>query len=705
MSEARDLLLEIGCEELPASFVDAAVTTLPELAKTRFGAARITFSNVRALGTPRRLTLHLSNVPVAQPDLAEELTGPPVKAAFKDGEPTRAAIAFAEKLGVPASELRRVDTPKGEYLAGTKRETGRPTMQLLPELCEGVLRAIPFRKSMRWADLDFAFGRPIQWIVALFGKEIVPFEIAGIKTGRESRGHRFLSPGQVSIASPTGYVEAMRAAHVLVDPAERREALRAALARASAEAGGALIEDEFLMDENTSLVEEPHVIVGGFAEEFLDLPERVILEVAKGHQRYFGVRAPTGKLLPKYLAVVNTALEPALIKKGNDSVMRARLADARFFYQEDLRVPLESRREKLGGVVFQKRLGTVLEKADRVELLAGTIGKLAGLSPAVLEVAREGARLSKCDLVSLMVGEFPELQGEMGAAYAVAQGTRTDVAEVIREHYRPKGAADETARAPAAALVAMADRLDSLVGCFAIGLSPSGAADPFGLRRATLGVLRTMMDQSLDLSLVDLARAAYEGLRGKKLDLGESDLVEKVVEFSGERLRGLLSEKFPADVVRACLAAGHERPLDVRARATALAGLDEATRTKVGEVFKRATNIAEKAPPGEPGSAPSTHASEVALFAAYAKFAERSDALAKSGDYVALLREVATIAPVMHQYFNDIFVMDNDASVREPRLRLMRSISERCSRVARLELLSAQQTDGREKAPLQAQAG
>jgi len=465
--------------------------------------------------------------------------------------------------------------------------------------------------------------------------------------------------------------------------------LKRALDRAAVEANGTLIEDEFLMGENASLVEEPFVVVGGFAEEFLELPERVILEVAKGHQRYFGVRAASGKLLPKYLAVVNTALEPALIKKGNDRVMRARLADARFFYREDLRVPLADRREKLGGVVFQKRLGTVLEKVDRVEALAAAIGVMAGLADDVIATAREGARVAKCDLVSLMVGEFPELQGEMGASYAIAQGLRPEVAEVIREHYRPKGASDDTAAAPAAALVAIADRLDSLVGCFAIGLSPTGAADPFGLRRATLGVLRTLFDRGFDLSLAELARAAYKGYAGKKLDLDESALVDRVVDFAGERLRGLLTEKWPADVVRASLAAGHDRPLDVRARVIALAELDEATRVKVGEVFKRATNIAEKAPPGEPGAAPGTHASEVALFAAYAKFAERSDALAKSGDYVALLREVATIAPVMHQYFTDIFVMDPDAAVREPRLRLMRSISERCSRVARLELLSA----------------
>jgi glycyl-tRNA synthetase beta chain len=689
MSETRDLLLEIGCEELPASFVEAAVGALPDLAKSRFEALRIAHAGVRALGTPRRLALLVDGVATAQPDLAEEVVGPPVRAAFKDGEPTKAAQAFAEKLGVKVSDLKRVDTPKGEYLAGTRRETGRPTAALLPSTLEAIVRAIPFRKSMRWADLDFAFGRPIQWLVGLFGSDVIPLELAAVKSGRETLGHRFLSPGAVSIGAPGGYVAAMRAAHVLVDPAERRAALAAALERAAKETGGVLIEDEFLMGENLSLVEEPHVVVGGFANEYLELPERVILEVAKGHQRYFGVRSPAGKLLPKYLAVVNTALEPALIQKGNDRVMSARLSDARFFYQEDLKVPLAARREKLAGVVFQKRLGTVLEKADRVELLASAIGKMAGQPSSVLETAREGARLAKCDLVALMVGEFPELQGEMGSAYALEQKIAPAIAEVIRDHYRPKGADDATASSPAAALVAIADRLDSLVGCFSIGLSPTGSADPFGLRRATLGILRTILDRDFDLSLADLARAAHEGYRDKKVDLGESDLVEKVIDFAGERLRGLLAEKYPADVVRACLGASHERPLDVRARVAALAGIDEATRAKVGEVFKRATNIAEKAPAGEPGAVPAgAHPSEVALFAAYEKFAKRSEELTKAGDWVGLLKEVATLAPIMHQYFVDVLVMDPDPAIRDTRLRLMRSISERCSRVAKLELLA-----------------
>ena len=694
-----DVLLEIGCEELPASFVAAALEAIPTLAKKKLGELRLGFGNVRAFGTPRRLALLVEDLETQQADLAEDLTGPPTRAAFKDGVPTRAAEAFAEKLGVTVAELRRVDTPKGEYLVGTRQEKGRATKDLLVAALESLIKEIPFRKSMRWADLEFSFGRPIQWLVALYGSDVLDLGVASLRAGRETLGHRFLAksgadrlstPALVTLEKPSEYVERMREVHVLVDPQERRAVLAKALLAAANAANGVLIEDEFLMGENLSLVEEPHVVTGTFAEEFLELPERVILEVAKGHQRYFGMRDAAGKLMPKYLTVVNTALEPEIIAKGNDRVMRARLADARFFYKTDLDVPLASRREKLSGVVFQKRLGSVLEKATRVERLATEIGLLLGLPEPTIMAAASGAHLAKCDLVSLMVGEFPELQGDMGMAYALAQGVAPEVASVIRDHYKPKGAHDETAKDDAAALVALADRLDTLVGCFAIGLSPTGAADPFALRRACLGVLRTMLDRGFDLSLGDLFGRAYDALEAIKLDLSRAELVQKVTEFTTERLRGLLTDKLPPDAVRACLAAGSDRPLDARARATALAALDGATRAQVGEVFKRATNIAKDAPPGDPSPPPAdAHASELSLFEAYARFRSRSTELAKTRDYGAFLRGVAEIAPVMEKYFLDVFVMCDDLPLRDSRHRLMREISERCASIARLELLAA----------------
>jgi glycyl-tRNA synthetase beta chain len=689
--ETSDLLLEIGVEELPASFVEGALRALPELARKRLAELRLAHGAVSAYGTPRRLALVVRGLATQQPDLREEVTGPPVKAAFKDGVPTKAAEAFAAKMGCAVADLRRVETPKGEYLVGTRSEAGQGALGLLagPQgALAQIALAVPFRKSMRWGAGDVAFGRPIQWVVALLDGHLIEMEIAGIKSHRASRGHRFLANQPVQIADAGSYLDAMRAAHVLADPEERAGVMRERLDAAARAAGGKLIEDEFLVRENLSLVEEPHVITGSYGDEFLELPERVILEVAKGHQRYFGVRAADGRLLPRYLSVVNTAVAPDNIRRGNDRVMRARLADARFFYREDLKHPLADRRQKLAGIVFQKRLGTVLGKAERIERLARELGLLLQLPEATLMAAAGGAHLAKCDLVTLMVGELPELEGEMGRAYALAQGVDAHVAGVIREHYQPRGAADATAPTDAGALVAIADRLDTLVGCFAVGLVPTGAADPYGLRRACLGVLRTILDRGFDLRLADAFRAAYDGYAGVKLDLSQAELVLKLGDFFADRLRGLLEAQLPTDAVAACLAVAADGPHHPRAPATAIAGLDAATRASVGEVFKRATNIADKAPTGEPAP-PSgdAHATEKALYDGFLGLREALQRKAAAGDYASAFHEVASFAPLLSRYFVDVFVMDPDVALRESRLRLMRAISETCRALARLELL------------------
>ncbi len=686
----RDLLFELGVEELPASFVASALAALPDLARKQLTALRLSHGAIKALGTPRRLTLFIEALASHQPDLEEDVTGPPVKAAFKDGVPTRAAEAFAEKLGVPIADLRRVTTPKGEYLAGTKREAGQAAEALLPAMLQQITTAIPFRKSMRWGALDFTFGRPIQWIVALFGERLVEVEIAGIKSHRASHGHRFLSHGPVQIPSAAAYVDVMRKAHVIADPSERADLMKKRLEETATAVGGALIPDDFLVHENLSLVEEPYVIAGGYEAEFLELPERVILEVAKGHQRYFGVRGADGKLMPRYLSVVNTAERPDIIRLGNDRVMRARLSDARFFYREDVKIPLAERRKKLGGIVFQKRLGTMLAKAERIERLARELGLLLMLPEATIMAAAGGAHLAKCDLVSLMVGELPELEGEMGRSYALAQGVSADVADVIRTHYMPKGAADATPPTDAGALVSIADRLDTIVGCFAIGLTPTGAADPYGLRRACIGALRTMIDRGFDLRLDQAFAAAYDGYNNVKLDLGKDELAQKLGEFFAERLRGVVEASAPSDAVAASLAVASNRPLDVKARAEAIARMSPEVRARVGEVFKRAANIADKAPSGDPAAPPAdAHASERALHDAF--FALR-DALAdhaKAGRYTEAFGEIAGFAPLLHQYFLDVFVMAEDAAVRDNRLRLMRAIAESAGTLARLDLLGS----------------
>jgi glycyl-tRNA synthetase beta chain len=444
-----------------------------------------------------------------------------------------------------------------------------------------------------------------------------------------------------------------------------------------------------LVEENASLVEEPQVVVGNFEAKFLALPERVILDVAKGHQRYFGVRDKNGGLLPKYLAVVGTALKPANIQLGNDRVMRARLADAKFFYDEDLKVPLAKRGAELDGIMFHKRLGSVGDKVRRMVALVPLLGKKLGLSAAVIETAREGAALAKCDLVSLMVRELPELQGEMGAAYGLVQGLKPEVAAVIAEHYLPRGADDPTAPDDAGALVALVDRLDTLVGCFAIGLLPTGAADPLALRRAAIGLLRTLLAKQWRLSLADAIQTAYAGFSGVKLDLDAQATSDKLGGFLRQRLRGVLSE--PGDVVDACVAASADDPYDVQLRAAALGKIEESVRTSAGEVFKRAANIAKEAPPGElvpPGSVqPEVHPTEQRVFDAYQTLKQALGGGTTAGDYERALTAIATFAPVLAQFFEDIFVMVEDLPLRNNRLRLMRETHVACSRFANFNFL------------------
>jgi glycyl-tRNA synthetase beta chain len=604
------LLLEIGAEELPSSFVDAALTALPKIAADELAKARLSHGQVRALGTPRRLSVLVEGVATRQLDLDEEVIGPPEAVAFKDGKPTKAGEAFATKLGVTVDALSIVEKaagPKqkpGRYVVGRRVEAGRPALELLGPTLERVCAAIPFRKSMRWADFDVTFGRPVQWIVALFGAEVVPLEFAGVKSGRATRGHRFLAPASFDVSGPLSYVEQLRGKHVLVDRDERVKTMMDRVSAAAHKAGGAHDPEPMLVDENASLVEEPHVVTGSFDPAFLALPAAVIRAVARGHQRYFCVEKSADELLPSYLAVVNTANRPDIITKGTDRVMRARLSDARFFWEEDQKAPLDARYDRLGGIVFHNRLGTVKEKVERVERLSARIADTLGLDGVRKAEVTRAARLCKCDLVTLMVGEFGELQGHMGRAYALAQNEAPDVANAIRDHYKPVGATDDVAPDDTSATIALADRFDTLAGCFAVGLAPTGAADPFALRRACIGALRTLLDRGYALSFDTMVGLAYDGLEGKKLDLSRIETVAKIEEFATERLRGLISSATSSQVADAVLEGVGESALRnvvaVLARARALQAVVDAKEPwleKAKTVAKRLAGISREAKP------------------------------------------------------------------------------------------------------------
>ncbi|MFO0677486.1 MAG: glycine--tRNA ligase subunit beta [Polyangiaceae bacterium] len=569
MAQTLPVLLEIGVEELPSSFVDAALESLPALVQARLADARIDHGPVRVYGTARRLAVLIEDVATMQRDLDEEVVGPPEGAAYKDGQPTKAAEAFATKLGIPLDALTIVafeaagKQKAGRFVVGRRKATGEPSAKLVAEALEAVIGKIPFRKSMRWGVGDATFGRPVQWLVALFGSEVLPVTFAGVKAGNTSRGHRFLAPDTFALGAPGEYVPRMKAAHVVVDRTERAKVMMERVEAAAKAAGGDFDREPSLVDENVSLMEEPHVIRGSYDPAFLTLPPAVIRSVARGHQKYFCVQRTEDDLLPYYLAVVNTANRPDLIAKGNDRVMTSRLADARFFFEEDKKVTIASRVDKLAGIVFHAKLGTVREKVTRMEALAGTLADSLGLDAGTKADVVRGAHLCKFDLVSLMVGEFPELQGHMGRAYALHAGEKPAVADCMRDHYMPLGADGAVAPDDVSAIVALADRLDSLTGCFAIGLSPTGAADPFALRRACIAVLRTLLEKGTAnpkyaaLDLGALVGAAYDGFSGKKLELTREATIAKVLDFTSERLRGLVTNETNGAVADAVLAGHH----------------------------------------------------------------------------------------------------------------------------------------------------
>jgi glycyl-tRNA synthetase beta chain len=609
----KTLLLEIGAEELPSSFVDAALAAMPALAKTKLEALRLAHGNIRALGTPRRLTLLVEGVAEKQPDLDEEVIGPPETAGFKDGKPTKAAEAFATKLGIAVDQIQIVEKAAagkqkaGRYQTGRRKEQGRDARELVGKALAELAAEIPFRKSMRWGSGDATFGRPVQWLVALFGDEPIDVSFADVRSGKTSKGHRFLASGDVTIASADAYVDTMRKAHVLVDRDERAKTMMDRIEAAAKAAGGVHDPETSLVAENASLVEEPFVVTGSFETQFLELPPSVIRAVARGHQKYFVVQKSENELLPKYLAVVNTASSPANITKGMDRVMRARLSDGRFFFEEDKKAKIEDRVEKLGGIVFHNRLGTVREKVARMEKLATRIAAAIGLDAKKQELVARAAHVCKFDLVSLMVGEFPELQGEMGRVYALHHEEPAEVANAVRDHYRPIGADGPVADDDVSACVALADRLDTLAGCFAIGLSPTGSADPFALRRNCIGVLRTLIDRSkanpayASLSTSELYGWAYDGFEGKRLDLSRDDAVAKLRDFTAERLRGILAGVTSNAVADAVSAAGAiERPFHGLARATAVHRAVTEGRewlAKARTVAKRLSGISKESKP------------------------------------------------------------------------------------------------------------
>ncbi|MBI4643439.1 MAG: glycine--tRNA ligase subunit beta [Deltaproteobacteria bacterium] len=672
-----ELLLEIGTEEIPARFIPPVLEEMAASFRKLMEQERIALGEVITWGTPRRLALVAREVAAAQSEASTEIVGPPKAVAFDAaGNPTPAAQGFAKNQGVAVSDLIEVDTPRGIYLAVSKRTAGRPTRERLQELLPSYILGLSFPKSMRWGSESITFARPIHWILARLGSEVLPFTVGDVTSGGFTRGHRFLAPQSVEVKDAAAYVAALKQAQVIVDPQARRAHLEEELTLAAAKVGGEVVPNPGLLEENSFLVEYPSVVCGNFEDKFLALPDEVLITSMREHQRYFSLRGKDGRLLPHFIAVNNTlARNPDLVRQGHERVLRARLSDAMFFYQEDSKTPLEKRVDALKGVVFHSLLGTSFEKMERFQALAAFLAQR--LAPDLTELVRRAAYLSKADIVTEMVGEFPSLQGVMGRQYARLSGEPPAVAEAIFTHYLPRHAGDILPGDLTGALVGLADRLDTICGCFGVGLVPTGAADPYGLRRHALAIIHILRDQGLHLNLPEAVWAALDLLKGKISRTPEETALE-VLDFFQIRLQHLLlSEGLDNETVAAVLAAGGAA--DVVDAADKARALNEVRRSPdfpaLAVAFKRVINIARGAEAGEVTDLLFEYPEEKQLYEATVVMEAEVTAALEKRDYPTVCRALAQLKGPVDAFFDKVLVMAEDENLKRNRLALLVRIS------------------------------
>jgi len=668
-------LLEIGIEEMPARFVGPAMAQLEELARAHLAGHRLEGKRIRVAATPRRLAIVAEGLPPGQPPLLREAKGPAVKVAFDaSGRPTKAATGFARSQGVPVEELVRRRVGDVEYVFAVQEKPGRSTLEVLREAAPALIGALSFPKPMRWGDLDFAFIRPIRWLVALLDEVVIDFELAGCRSGRLSQGHRVLG-GPVELASAAAYFDRLREAFVIADPGERKNSILAQIRAAAA--GGRVLEDPELLEEVTNLVEYPTALAGRIEAEYLSLPRAVLITSMREHQRYFPVEASDGTLLPMFVTVANSS--PAhldIVRAGNERVLRARLADAAFFYREDRRRPLADRVEDLRKVVYLEGLGTMYDRTSRVAALAGWLGGAWGLEPAEREHLGRAALLAKADLTTAMVYEFPELQGVMGAEYARADGEHEAVALAIYEHYLPRLRGDELPESPAGVALALADKMDHICALFSQNLLPSGSQDPYALRRQALGICQILLAGGRRISLSRLVDRALEGLKGVSFKLEADEVRREVLEFFRARVRGLFLERGLAyDTVDAVVSRECDDIADAWARAAAL----QEFRSGEGQrdlmaAYIRAYRLSRDAAPGPVRPSFFEHPAEEALHRRLAEARSQVQGAVERGDYGRALSAFAGLAAAVEEFFNAVMVMVDDPGLRENRLALLQEV-------------------------------
>lgn len=687
--ERRDFLAELGTEELPPKALRELELAFASGVKTGLASAGLVHGDIQSFATPRRIAVLVKRLASRQPEQNIKRRGPPVTAGFDaSGQPTRAATAFAESCGVPVASLQRLEEAKGQFLFFIGSKPGTETVALLPGIVQTALDALPIPKRMRWGAGEAEFVRPVHWLLMMYGTDVVPATVLGVPSGNLTRGHRFMAPKALRVSSPASYEKALKERGKVVPRfEERREMIANAVAKAAAVGGeGArAVSDDALMDEVTALVEWPVPVEARFEERFLDLPREVLISTLQEHQRYFPIEDSAGKLTPWFITVSNIeSRDPAQVRAGNERVVRPRLADAAFFWEQDRKTPLAGRREGLDKVTFQVKLGSLGDKAKRIRALAGDIaaslqkGDAPTGEPNARATAERAAELCKCDLLTALVGEFPELQGVMGGYYAAADGESAEVAAAVREHYLPRGAGDALPSTDAGVAVGVADKLDTLAGIFAIGQKPTGAKDPFGLRRAAIGVLRTLIEKHIDVDLRGLIERAVA------LQPVQSERVaDEMYEYVMERLRSYYldaatapgSKPITTEMFDAVLATQPRSPLDFDARLRALSAfLDLPESTSLTAANKRIANILRKS---ESGASVDVDVdalkepAEVRLFDAIRGLRESVASATARREYTSALGQLAQLRPAVDGFFDQVMVNAEDPKLRANRLAML----------------------------------
>ena len=699
------LLLEIGTEEIPAGYINPALKALAATLQKKMTESRISHGAAKIYGSPRRLAVRIDKVAVKQLPLKTELTGPPVKVGFDEsGKPTMAAKKFAEKAGVKIKQLSVKETQKGAYLSAVMHERGQATRTLLKNILPKVILATPFPKTMRWADLDITFARPIHSCLALLGSKVISFKLGNINANRYSDGHYFMKPGKIKIDSADDYPIRLKDAQVIVDLDERRKSVEREINKAAKKAGGRILPDAELVDIVNNLVEYPVAVAGKFDREFLELPDEVLITAMREHQKYFAVVNESQKLLPYFVAVNNTvARDMELVTTGHERVLRARLADAQFFYQGDLEVSNDARVEKLKGVLFQAKLGSMYEKIQRVARIGKFISKALDID---LDAEKQGdelkaqvaraAKLCKADLVSQVVGEFPKLQGIMGRVYATMAGELPSVAVAIEEHYRPTYSGGPLPETITGGILSIADKIDTICGCFSAGLIPTGASDPYALRRQGIGIIQIINDKGFSFSLRKLIKKSLSQFDLKDPDELEA-LTRKVYSFLQNRIIQLLADQgYAKDTIAAVVEVSIDHAPNLWSRLEALESLKAKPNFEpLAVAFKRVVNILKKSgkrdgfvKPGEVNDNLFEHKSETALFSAYLKVEQSvSDAMQK-GLFEKALLDIATLRGPVDAFFDGVMVLADDKNVRRNRLALLEHIAALFSQMADFSKLS-----------------